>query len=109
MPNTTNKMLTIEQLQKTPAAELRAIALHTQSRMYAMACNQMASAAEAYALSGVVDATVKAHAARAAKALVDANKDEHAQVMSAARKRQQLEADGIKTTCDVVGRIGAVL
>jgi glutamine synthetase adenylyltransferase len=101
MPNTT-EMLTLAQMLKTPSAELRSIALHTRSRMYAIACNQMADALDESRLSGRVTDIAKAHIAKASDAHLQARKDEHAQVMSAQRKRVQLAADGIKPTCAVV-------
>ena len=67
MPTETTEMLTLAQMQKLPASELRSIALHTPNREYSKALDAMANARDAHALGDsvamrqYVDAAKRAH------------------------------------------------
>lgn len=77
MPTTT--LPTLSDLQKTPVAKLRAIALTSRNRQFAIACDMMASASESYSV-GDIDG-MKACVERAKTAWKRANEDEGGQIM----------------------------
>lgn len=91
----TTEMLSPAQMQKTPAAELRAIALHTTNRQYSIACTQMVAAMEAHGIGD--SAAVKAHVDRCVVAHKRAQEDEHGQILRVRATAAAIAADGVQT------------
>lgn len=91
----TTELLTLAQLQRTPVAELRSIALHSTCRFYAIACDQMASAAEAH---GIGDkAAMMRHVEASKRAHLRAQEDEHGRLARVRATRASIAADGVQT------------
>lgn len=90
-------MLSLATMQKTDATELRAIALHTPNRQFAIACSAMASAMDAHAVGDV--AMVKAFVERAKTAHKRGQEDEAGQLARVRATAAVLAARGIESTC----------
>lgn len=61
---TSTETLTLAEMQKTPAHELRTISLTARCRYYSTACSQMAAAADAYAVARSLAAAAGRQVAR---------------------------------------------
>lgn len=85
------QMLTLAQMQKSLPEELRSIALHTPSRFYSLACEQMAHAMDAHVI-GDKPAMLR-HVEAAKRAHARACEDEHGQCL---RVRQTAEVIGAR-------------
>lgn len=86
-------VLSLRDMQLTPASELRAIAKHSANRFYATAASQMAHAMEAHALG---DATARnAHVGRARAAYEAFTTDLEAQELAAKVRIAELRAEGL--------------